>query len=260
MVPRTRAPTLDLTAKAAATGPLLGSEGPSAPEAGAGLSSLSSGRAYFDTLAQLIADVADALEHAHQQGVIHRDIKPSNLLLSVSGRLSVNDFGLARLLEKPGMTVTGEFVGTPRYMSPEQITAGRIPMDQRTDIYSLGATLYELLTFQPPFTGAGRDQVLAQICKRAKTAAAGESPRTDRPGNDLSEGIGKRSGSALSDGPRDGRRLAPVREAFRHSGPQSRTAGTPGQMGTSPSGRDRDRGVRGACGSPGQLLRLPRLG
>ena len=93
----------------------------------------------------MIAEVADALEYAHQQGVIHRDIKPSNLLLSPAGRLSVNDFGLARMLEQPGMTITGELVGTPVYMSPEQITAGRIPLDHRTDIYSLGATLYELL-------------------------------------------------------------------------------------------------------------------
>ena len=126
-------------------------------------SSLSSGGHYFDTVARMIAEVADALEHAHQHGVIHRDIKPSNLLLSPDGRLSVNDFGLARMLEQPGMTMTGEFVGTPAYMSPEQITAGRTPLDHRTDIYSLGATLYELLTLRPPFAGERRDQVLAQI-------------------------------------------------------------------------------------------------
>src|SRR5207244_8405495 len=84
-------------------------------------SSLSSDSHYFDTAAKMIADVAEALDHAHKQGVIHRDIKPSNLLLSADGRLSVNDFGLARMLEQPGMTMTGEFVGTPVYMSPEQI-------------------------------------------------------------------------------------------------------------------------------------------
>src|SRR5262245_43058305 len=105
----------------------------------------------------------DALEYAHRQGVIHRDVKPANLLLSPEGRLSLNDFGLARLLEQPGMTVSGEFVGTPAYMSPEQVAAGRVPLDQRTDVYSLGATLYELLTLRPPFTGPGRDQLLAQI-------------------------------------------------------------------------------------------------
>jgi hypothetical protein len=111
----------------------------------------------------MVAEVADALDYAHNEGVIHRDIKPTNLLLAPDGRLSVNDFGLARLLEQPGMTMTGEFVGTPMYMSPEQITAGRAPLDRRTDIYSLGATLYELLTLQPPFTGERRDQVIAQI-------------------------------------------------------------------------------------------------
>jgi hypothetical protein len=114
----------------------------------------------------MIAEVADGLDYAHDQGVIHRDIKPSNLLLSPAGRLSINDFGLARMLEQPGMTMTGEFVGTPMFMSPEQITAGRAPLDHRTDIYSLGATLYELLTLQPPFPGERRDQIIAQIISK----------------------------------------------------------------------------------------------
>src|SRR5262249_41808408 len=150
-----------------ATGPYVESPNPSANGAAAlTSSSLSSDGHYFDTVAKMIADVADALAYAHKEGVIHRDIKPSNLLLSPDGRLSINDFGLARLLEQPGMTMTGEFVGTPAYMSPEQITAGRVPVDHRTDIYSLGATLYELLTLRPPFTGASRDQLLAQIIQK----------------------------------------------------------------------------------------------
>ena len=111
----------------------------------------------------MTAEVADALAHAHDLGVIHRDIKPSNLLLSADGRLSVNDFGLARMLEQPGMTISGELMGSPMYMSPEQIAAGRLPLDHRTDIYSLGATLYEMLTLRPPFDGRQRDQVLSQI-------------------------------------------------------------------------------------------------
>ncbi len=118
---------------------------------------------YVDTVARLIAEVADALDYAHSHGVVHRDIKPSNLLLAPEGRLSINDFGLARMLEQPGMTMTGEFVGSPLYMSPEQIAAGRAALDHRTDIYSLGATLYELLTLQPPFPGERRDQIIGQI-------------------------------------------------------------------------------------------------
>jgi serine/threonine protein kinase len=153
-----------------ATGPYV-PQAPSATEtAPLGSSSLGSDSHYFDTVARMVAEVADALEYAHQQGVIHRDVKPSNLLLSPAGRLSLNDFGLARVLEQPGLTLTGEFVGTPAYMSPEQITAGRVPLDHRTDIYSLGATLYELLTLQPPFRGERRDQVLAQILQKEPKA------------------------------------------------------------------------------------------
>jgi serine/threonine protein kinase len=124
----------------------------------------------FDRVAAMIAAVAEALHHAHQNGVTHRDIKPSNLLLSADGQLSVTDFGLARMLEQPGMTITGEFIGTPAYMSPEQITAGRIPVDHRTDIYSLGATLYELLTLRRPFVAEGRDRLLAMVIQKEPLA------------------------------------------------------------------------------------------
>jgi serine/threonine protein kinase len=152
----------------------LEATGPYVPEASSlpslSASSLSSDSHYFDTVARMIAEVADALDYAHQEGVIHRDLKPSNLLLAPTGRLSLNDFGLARMLEQPGMTMSGEFVGTPSYMSPEQITAGRIPLDHRTDIYSLGATLYELLTLQPPHQGQSREQVLAQIAHKEPRA------------------------------------------------------------------------------------------
>jgi serine/threonine protein kinase len=124
---------------------------------------LQSGSGYFDQVARMFAEVADGLEHAHRHGVIHRDIKPSNLLVSPQGRLHLTDFGLARVLEEPGMTVTGEFMGSPLYMSPEQIAAGRAQLDHRTDIYSLGATLYEAVTLHPPFQGERRDQVISQI-------------------------------------------------------------------------------------------------
>src|SRR5262249_52433975 len=132
---------------------------------------------YFDTVARMIAEVADALEYAHQRGIIHRDIKPSNLLVSPAGRLSVSDFGLARILEQPGVTMTGECVGTPAYMAPEQVTAGRTPLSPGSDIYSLAATLYELLTLQPPFTGERRDQVLARILHEEPKAPRQVNPK-----------------------------------------------------------------------------------
>jgi len=120
-------------------------------------------RERFDQVAQWFAGVADALGYAHQQGVIHRDIKPSNLMLDNDGRLKLLDFGLARVLEEPSVTVTGEFLGTPRYMSPEQVAGERARVDHRADIYSLGAALYEALTLRPVCGGETRAQVISQI-------------------------------------------------------------------------------------------------
>jgi tetratricopeptide (TPR) repeat protein len=104
-----------------------------------------------------------ALEHAHQLGVVHRDIKPANLLVDAGGRLWVTDFGLARLGDDAGLTMTGDILGTIRYMSPEQAQAKRVLVDQRTDVYSLGVTLYELMTLEPAFAGRDRQELLRQI-------------------------------------------------------------------------------------------------
>jgi len=162
------------------TGAFMEEAPASGSTAGLSFSSLGSGSGYFDTVARMLAEVADALDYAHRQGVVHRDMKPSNLLLSPDGRLSVNDFGLARVLEQPGMTMPGELIGTPAYMSPEQIALGETPLDHRTDIYSLGATLYELLTLHPPFKGERRDQVLAQIQHKEPTAPRKLNPKIPR--------------------------------------------------------------------------------
>ena len=117
----------------------------------------------FARLAKAFADVADGLQHAHSKGVVHRDIKPSNLILDSAGRLRILDFGLARLEGQEPLTISGDVVGTPAYMSPEQARRRKIPVDHRTDIYSLGATLYELLTHQQPFQGADYNETLTQI-------------------------------------------------------------------------------------------------
>jgi hypothetical protein len=104
-----------------------------------------------------------ALEHAHQAGIVHRDVKPANLLLDVRGQLWVTDFGLARVTGDAGLTATGELLGTLRYASPEQVLARRGIVDHRSDVYSLGATLYELLTLRPLFEGRDRHELLRQI-------------------------------------------------------------------------------------------------
>jgi hypothetical protein len=105
-------------------------------------------------------------------GVLHRDIKPANLLVDWRGSLWVTDFGLAHCRSQSGLTLTGDLVGTLRYMSPEQAMAQRGVIDHRSDVYSLGVTLYELLTLQPAFDGQDRQELLRQI--------AFEEPRPPR--------------------------------------------------------------------------------
>ena len=97
------------------------------------------------------------------QGIIHRDIKPANLLLDSASKLYVTDFGLARIESDAGVTMTGDLIGTLRYMAPEQALAKRVVVDHRADIYSLAATLYELLTLRPAYLAEDRQELLKQI-------------------------------------------------------------------------------------------------
>ena len=113
-------------------------------------------------VARLALQAAEALAHAHDLGIIHRDVKPANLLVDRAGHLWVADFGLARFLDGGDLTQTGDVIGTLRYLSPEQAT-GRTQLDARTDVYSLGATLYELATLRPAFDGQDRQDLLRQI-------------------------------------------------------------------------------------------------
>jgi serine/threonine protein kinase len=115
---------------------------------------------------EIAHDAALALAHAHERGVVHRDIKPENIILDRLGNPHLIDFGVARFFEDASLTNTGALVGTPMYMSPEQVT-GRIKVDHRTDIYSLGLTLYELLTLRRPIVAPTREGVLRQIVTKA---------------------------------------------------------------------------------------------
>jgi serine/threonine protein kinase len=150
-------------------------------------------REYFRTIARLGVQAAEALDHAHQNGILHRDVKPANLLVECSPlarshlaprdeipaasrrnpnahlaerddyKLWITDFGLARIEQDAGMTMTGDLLGTLRYMSPEQALAKRVVVDHRSDVYSLGVTLYELLTLEPAYAAEDRQELLRQI-------------------------------------------------------------------------------------------------
>ena len=130
--------------------------------------------AYYRWVAEVGRQAAEALGYAHRRGVIHRDVKPSNLLVDGRGLIWVADFGLARRLADPSLTQHDSLLGTPRYMSPEQARTG--PIDGRADLFSLGATLYELLTLRPPFEGRSAAELVDQIA-RVEPAC----PRTTDP-------------------------------------------------------------------------------
>lgn len=119
--------------------------------------------AYSARMADAFAGVAAGLHHAHSKGVVHRDIKPSNLILDEDGGLRILDFGLARFEGQDTITRTGEVLGTPLYMSPEQVKGGGVEVDYRSDIYSLGATLYQVLTLRPPFEVARNREATSRL-------------------------------------------------------------------------------------------------
>ena len=136
------------------------------------------GRIGVEDAARILREVASALDLAHRRGVIHRDIKPHNVLLERdSGRALVTDFGIARTAENASLTATGMVVGTPTYMSPEQVVGGTV--DHRADLYALGVVGYEMLVGQPPFGGATPTEVLMR--RVAEPAPPVEKARPDAP-------------------------------------------------------------------------------
>jgi hypothetical protein len=142
---------------------------------------LASGRPLDETpaplpLAEAVAltrALCDALAHAHQRGVVHRDLKPANVLVDADGAPRILDFGLAKLLDRSHLTRSGTLLGTAAYMAPEQLD-GRA--DERSDVYSLGATLYWLLTGRAPFTGGSVQNVLLAVSQRAVEPPSRSNP------------------------------------------------------------------------------------
>ena len=128
-----------------------------------GFASLPTTVEYYQTLAIEMAKVADALHAAHSMGIVHRDIKPSNLLVDSTGHIWITDFGLAHVDDGLNLTYSGDIIGTFQYMSPEQASGKRERIDSRSDIYSFGATLYELFTGHAPFSGMDRAEILQRI-------------------------------------------------------------------------------------------------
>src|SRR5207253_2739258 len=132
--------------------------------------------------ARLLADLADAVQHAHDRGVLHRDLKPSNILLQPGGdpvragvpTPRITDFGLARIVEE---TETGVLIGSPPYMAPEQAAGKRRDIGPAADIYALGATLYEVMTGRPPFQGESYLETLGHVLTDDPVP-----PRALRPG------------------------------------------------------------------------------
>lgn len=136
------------------------------------------GRAYVPAICRLVLDVADALEHAHRHGIVHRDVKPSNVLVGRDGRAQLFDFGLARSDTAEALTLTGDFTGTPYYVSPEQASGGQV--DARSDVFSLGVTLYELLTLTRPFEGRTNHEVFKRIHGSEPVAPRRRNPAIPR--------------------------------------------------------------------------------
>ncbi len=134
----------------------------------------------FAATARIGLAVAEALAYAHEQGIIHRDVKPSNILLDAGGTPWVADFGLAKDIGAESLSLTGDLLGTPAYMPPEQLRTDPPRADSRSDIYSLGVTLYEAIALRPPFPAASGQELIQRILTSDPPPLGKVDPRVPR--------------------------------------------------------------------------------
>ena len=158
---------------------------------------------YFRSVARLGVQVAEALEYAHQQGIVHRDIKPSNLLLDTQGTVWITDFGLAKAEGTVELTSRSDLLGTLRYMAPERFQG---QADRRSDVFSLGLTLYEMVTLHPAFEYAERAQLIERMLHSDPPRPRQLDRRIPRDLETVDpQGDCQGAGSAIPDCGRDGR-------------------------------------------------------
>jgi len=136
----------------------------------------------WDEVADLIAQIGEALDYAHRKGIIHRDVKPANIILTTDGKVKITDFGIAKVASS-NLTTTGQFLGTPNYMSPEQVSGA--PVDGRSDIFSLGVVLYEMLTNRKPFQGDNLTAISYKIVHEDFTPPGDLSPEVPQEFNPI---------------------------------------------------------------------------
>ncbi len=212
---------------------------------------------YYRSVARIGARVAEALEYAHEEGILHRDIKPANLLLDAQGQIWITDFGLAKVQDSDELTRTGDIVGTLKYMAPERFNGWS---DPRSDVYALGATLYESLTLRPAFDESDRIKLIEQVLNQSPVPLRQLDRRIPRDLETIVlKAMAKEPGERYPTAEQTGRGLASIRRGPADPGPPARQCRTalalePAQ----PPGGVRGRHGGGAAGGRGADLRGPR--